>query len=207
MQSRKAQSPILVTLSGIMVFWQPRISVLVAVWIIALHCSRLSYTVLPSATTIEVREEQCQKALFTILVTPSGITMEVREEQPSKACFPILVTLSGITMEVREEQYLKAELPILVTPSGIMVFWQPRISVLVAVWIIALHCSRLSYLVLPSATTIEVIEEQPLKAELPRLVTLFPITKEVRDVQPLKACCPILVTPCPIIRDAMEVQF
>ena len=157
----KAASPILFTLSGIMVFWQPLISVLVAVWIIALHCSRLSYTVLPSATTMEVREEQSSKAVSPILVTPFPITMEVRESQPPKAASPILVTplpitmdlratqdkkasfsilvtLSGIVMEVRESHWLKT-LPILVTPSGIMVFLQTDISLLVAVSIIALH--------------------------------------------------------------------
>ena len=104
--------------------------------------------------------------------------------QYAKAFSPILVTLSGITMEVREEQYLKAELPIPVTLAGIMVFWQPRISVLVAVWIIALHCSRLSYTVLPSATTIEVRDELPSKAPAKILVTFSGITMEVRDVQP-----------------------
>jgi hypothetical protein len=110
--------------------------------------------------------------------------MEVREEQSQNAYSPISVIPSGITMEVREEQSRKAQTPIRVTLSGIMVFWQPRTSVLVAVWIIALHCSRLSHIVFPSATTMEVREEQPEKASCPILVTPFPITMEVREEQP-----------------------
>ena len=48
----------LVTEFGMVVDWHPAIRVLVAVSIIALQFSRESYTVLPLATTMEVREEQ-----------------------------------------------------------------------------------------------------------------------------------------------------
>ena len=59
----------------------------------------------------------------------------------------------------------------LVTVLGMMVFLQPATKVLVAVSIIALQLSRLSYIVFPASTTMEVKEEQPMKAELPILVT------------------------------------
>jgi hypothetical protein len=117
-QSEKAISPIVITLSGIMVFWQPQIRVFVLVSIIALQFSRLSYTVLPSATTMAVSALQPLKAHSPILFTPFPITMEVREEQPQKASSPILVILSGITIEIKDVQ-LKAPFPILWTLSGI----------------------------------------------------------------------------------------
>ena len=51
----------------------------------------------------------------------------------------MLVTLLGIVTEVKEEQPLKAPFSMLVTLLGMIVFWQPAISVLVAVSIIALN--------------------------------------------------------------------
>ena len=94
----------LVTLLGMIVFWQPIMRVLVAVLIIALQFSRLSYTVLPLSTIIDFKLEQLRKALCPILVTLLGIVTEVREEQLEKAIFPILVMLLGIVTEVKEEQ-------------------------------------------------------------------------------------------------------
>ena len=94
----------LVTLLGIVLLLQPINRVLVAVSIIALQLSRLSYLVLPSSTTIEVREEQPPKADFPMLVTLLGIMIEAREEQSPKALSPMLVTLLGMVTEVRERQ-------------------------------------------------------------------------------------------------------
>ena len=75
----------LVTLLGIIVFLQPATRALVAVSIIALQFSLLSYFALPPATTM--------------LVTP---------EQPLNAPFPMLVTLLGIVMLVSPEHQLNA---------------------------------------------------------------------------------------------------
>ena len=97
-----------VTLLGIVLLPQPINRVLVAVSIIALQLSRLSYVVLPSSTTIEVREEQPEKVPYPMLVTLLEIVMEVREEQSRKAQSLMLVTLLGIVIEVREEQPSKA---------------------------------------------------------------------------------------------------
>ena len=96
----------------------------------------------------------------------------------------MLVTLLGIVTDVRPEQSLNALNPMLVTLLGIVVDWHPAIRVLEAVSIMALQFSRESYIVLPLSTTIEVREEQPLKAELPMLVTLLGIVTDVRPEQP-----------------------
>jgi len=71
----------------------------------------------------------------------------------------------------------------LVTLLGITVFWQPVINVLVAVSIMALQPSRLSYTILPSATTIDVKAPQRLNATNPMLVTLLGIVTDFRPVQ------------------------
>ena len=106
----------------------------------------------------------------------------------------MLVTLLGIVIEVREEQPLKALFPMLVTLLGMVVFLHPAISVLVAFSIIALQFSRLSKVVLPGSTTIEVREVQPSKARSLMVVTLLGIVMEVREEQPAKASPPMLVT-------------
>ena len=54
-RSSNAPFPMLVTLAGMMVFSHPATSVLVAVAMMALQFSRESYTLLPSATSMEVR--------------------------------------------------------------------------------------------------------------------------------------------------------
>ena len=61
-QPENADSPMLVTLSGITVFLQPDISLFVAVSIIALQLFLLSYTVLFSSTTILVKPVQPSNA-------------------------------------------------------------------------------------------------------------------------------------------------
>ena len=138
---------------------------------------------LPLSTTIEERAEQPSKAQYPMLVTLLGMVTEVREEQPPKAIIPILVTLLGMVTEVREEQPLKAPYPILVTLLGMVVFLQPTTRVFVAVSIIALQFSRLSYVLLPLSTTIAERAEQPSKALFPILVTLLGIVTEVREEQ------------------------
>ena len=82
----------------------------------------------------------------------------------------------------------------LVTLLGIVVDWHPAIRVLEAVSIMALQFSRELYIVLLLSTTMEVREEQPLKAEPPMLVTLLGIVTDVRPKQSLKAKLPMLVT-------------
>ena len=54
--------------------------------------------------------------------------------------------------------------------------------------------------------TIDVKEEQLLKASYPILVTLLGIVIEVKEVQNLKACSPILVTLSPIVIEVKEEQ-
>ena len=106
----------------------------------------------------------------------------------------MLVTELGMVMEAREEQLLNALPPMLVTELGMVVDWHPAISVLEAVSIMALQFSRESYIVLLLSTSMEVREEQPLKAELSMLVTLLGIVTDVRPEQSLKAKLPMLVT-------------
>ena len=72
-QSANAQSPILVTLLGIIVFPQPKINVFESVSIIALHPFRESYFVFPGSTTMLVKLEQNKNAWLPIFVTLLGI--------------------------------------------------------------------------------------------------------------------------------------
>ena len=58
---------------------------------------------------------------------------------------------------------------------------------------------------LPSVTLARLV--QPLKAELPMLVTLFGITISVNAVQLLKAASPMLVIPLPSVTLARLVQL
>ena len=67
------------------VFLHPTISVLVAVSIIALQLLRLSYTVLPLETVIEVSPLQPENAPYPIVVTVFGMVTEVSPLQPENA--------------------------------------------------------------------------------------------------------------------------
>ena len=87
----------------------------------------------------------------------------------------------------------KAEFSILVILFGITVVLHPCINVLVAVSIIALQLLRLSYMVLPLSTTIDVIPSQPENTSLPIVVALLGITINVRVIQLQKAHSSILV--------------
>jgi hypothetical protein len=135
---------------------------------------------------IEVRDSQYWKVLSPIFVTLTGITIEDKDLQNWKAHPSISVTLLGIIMEVRYLHPLKALFPILVTLLGIMVLWHPYINLFIDVSIIALHCSRLSYTVFPSATTMDVSESHDVKALFPILVTFPGITIDVSDEHSLK---------------------
>ena len=104
LQPSKAHLSILLMPSGMVVLWQPQTRASVWVWMIAWQFCRLSYMVLPSATTIEVRRSQPAKAPLPILVTLLGIVMLVSEEQVEKAPFPIVITLFGIAMDASDEQ-------------------------------------------------------------------------------------------------------
>ena len=66
-------------------FLQPSTKVFVAVSIIALQLSRLSYFALLASTTIEVSDLQYWKAPYPILVMLLGIVIEAREVQSEKA--------------------------------------------------------------------------------------------------------------------------
>ena len=97
LQRLNAESPILVTESGITVFWQPAIKVLVAVSIIALQLLRLSYTVLPESTAMLVKLLQPRNAYFPMLVTEFGMVILVKLLQSSNAYQLILVYPLGMT--------------------------------------------------------------------------------------------------------------
>ena len=100
-QNSKALSPMLVTLAGMTVFLHPKTKLLSIVFIMALQLLRLSYTLFPFATTIDVRPLQPEKVFIPILVTPSGIFISVRLLHPQKATAPMLVTLAGMFIDVR----------------------------------------------------------------------------------------------------------
>ena len=138
LHSRNAFSPMVITVLGITVFLQPAISVLVAVSMMALQSLRLSYTVFPVSTCIDVRPLQPWNALPSMEITELGIVMDVKPLQLLNAAIAMVVTVLGIT-----------------------VFLQPAISVLVAVSMMALQSLRLSYTVFPVSTCIDVRPLQP----------------------------------------------
>ena len=109
----------LVTSSGITVFEQPANREFVAVSMMALQLERESYTLLSSATVIEVKPLQRLKTALPRLVTLLGICKEVNPSHNLNARTPIVVTPSGMVIEVKLLQAQKAASPILVTPSGI----------------------------------------------------------------------------------------
>ena len=91
-----------------MVLLQALINLLVAVSIIALQFSRLSYFGLSFSTTIFVIRQQLEKGLLPIFVTDPGIVTDVRPEHPWKASKPIVVTELGIVTEDKSMQPSKA---------------------------------------------------------------------------------------------------
>ena len=80
---------------GMMVFWQPAISVLESVSMIALQSSRESYIGLFASTFIKERFSQNMKAGTSMLFTLDGITMDTSLLQPRKASFLIHSVLGG----------------------------------------------------------------------------------------------------------------
>ena len=108
MHPLNALSPIDVTELGIIVFLHPKISVFVAVSIIALQLSRESYLLLPLSTVIDVKLGQATKNALPIEVTELEIAIEVKLEQPRNARLPIEVTELGIFIEVKPWQSEKA---------------------------------------------------------------------------------------------------
>ena len=104
----------LVTLLGMVIEVgeeQPFIRLLLAVSIIAMQLSRLSYIGLPSSTVILVNEVQPPNTASPMLVTLLGIKILVNEEQQTNARPLILSTHSEITMLVNEEHPQKALFP------------------------------------------------------------------------------------------------
>ena len=72
----------LVTLAGMTVFLHPETKLLSIVFIMALQLLRLSYTLFPLATTIDVKSLQFANALSPMLVTLAGIFIAVKQLQP-----------------------------------------------------------------------------------------------------------------------------
>lgn len=112
-----ATSPMLVTVLGMTVLRQPEINVLVAVSMIALQLSLLSYTGLPLSTVMFRRNEQELKTPVPMLVTELGMVM-VSMPIWLKALFPMLVKEFGRTMCRNIQQLLKASAPMLVIVFG-----------------------------------------------------------------------------------------
>ena len=125
-QPPKAPEPMEVTLDGIVVFWHPKISSLVDVFIIALQLSLESYTSLFASTFIFVTPLQPPKAPEPMEVTLDGIVMLVSPVQLSKAPEPMEVTLEGMEMLVSPVHLLNAEEPIEVTLDGIVTLVRPE---------------------------------------------------------------------------------
>ena len=138
-------------------------------------------TLLPMVT--EVKPVHPVKALFPMDVTLLGMVTEVKPLQYPKAHSPMDVTLLGIVTEVKPLQSRKALFPMDVTLLGIIVFLHPKMSVLVAVSMIALQLFLESNFGFPDSTTI-VVKPQPEKALSPMDVTLWGIITKVKPLQP-----------------------
>ncbi len=201
MQPEKAESPISVTLDGIFVFLHPATRVLLAVSIIPLQFSLLSYFAFPSDTFRLSKLLQPQNALSSISVTLNGISTLVKPMQPSKAKLPISVTLDGISTLIKPMQPSKAEPHIPVILDGIFVFLHPNTRVLLAVSIIPLQFSLLSYFAFPSDTFRLSKLLQPPNAPLSIFITLDGISTLVKPLQFRKALKPIFVTSSPFSSD------
>ena len=78
-----------------MVVLHPKINVFVAVSMMALQPSLLSYTVFPSSTVMLAKESHEEKASSPMLVTPLGMVMLFNSPHRQKASFLISVKLSG----------------------------------------------------------------------------------------------------------------
>jgi hypothetical protein len=161
----KALSPILVTLSGITVSAQPIIKVLLAVSMMALQSSLLSYTSL---------------ALSTVMLPKT-----LPNAPPS-----IWVILAGIKSE---NDLQNASAPMPVTLSGILVASHPITIVSVAVSMTALQSFLLSYFSLSLSTAMLVNSEHSWNGLPSMLVTLPGITIEVKLLQNQNAFLPMLV--------------
>ena len=164
--------------------------------------SSTRFTPLPIIT--DVRASQKAKAKPFMAVTPSGIVIEVSDVHPSKADSPMRVTLLGIAIEAMCFLPRNAFGDIAVIPSGIMVVLLPASKVFVLVMMMALQLLRLSYVGLPSSTTI-VESGQRENARSPIEVTLFGMTIEVKE-QDSKVYVPILVTVFGIVISLSEEQ-
>ena len=99
-------------------FLHPQTKVFVAVSIIALLLSLLSYFLLSTATITDDSPEQPENAESPILVTELPMVTDVRLLQPENASSPILVTELGMVMDIRLLQPENAYFPILVTELG-----------------------------------------------------------------------------------------
>ena len=93
---------------GMILLWQPKINVFVAVSIKQL--STLWYFSFLLSTTIFIKPLQPENADLPMLVTESGIVILVKPLQPENAESPMLVTESGIVRLVKLLQPSNAEL-------------------------------------------------------------------------------------------------
>lgn len=123
--SRKADCPMLVTPSGMTVFWHPKISVLLFVSINALQFSRLSYAVFPASTFIVSRPLHSPNARYPISTTPFGIINSFKLLQPLNALPCISVTSSGRLISFKLLQFSNAQAWIHLTPSGRLMLINP----------------------------------------------------------------------------------
>ena len=190
----KAYAPMLVTLSGKIVFVPPNTKVLLSVSIIPLHASLLSYFSFSSATCMSVKLSHPLNASFAIFVTLLEMLKFIRLSQSPKAPELILVTSSGIINSVSSLQPQKALLPMFVTLLGIFVFLHPKSRVLLLVSIIPLQLSLLSYFSFPFATRIDDRLSQNENASPLISITLLGISILSKLEQRENALYPIFVT-------------
>jgi hypothetical protein len=134
-----------------------------------------------------------------------GIQKFTNDVQWANAPHDIFVTDVGIDIDSREVRCEKACAPISTTDSGIVVVQHPTRILFAAVSMIALQLSRESKILLPSATTTDTKEEQPIKGLpklwSPNLCTDAGIATDLIDTQSLKALLPIHSTPSGITID------
>jgi hypothetical protein len=122
---KKAASPILETLFGILLFFVPDIIVLSELRI-RLFPSLLKCE-LPETTSILAKFIHCVNGLPTIFETLTGMVIVVSPEQRSKALEPIVVTVFGMITEFKLCNPAKACPLIVATPFGIVLFLVPDI--------------------------------------------------------------------------------
>ena len=155
---------------------------------------------------IPVSAVQFSKVLFSMIVKFWGNLTVVRFTQSENVFSSILVTVLGISMDMSPLHPLNARSTMAVTPLGTKLFLQPAISSLVAVSMIALQFSRLSYVGLPSSTMMLSSPLHSANAPFLIVVILLGILMLVSPVQPLNIYNPMFVHLSGTVKFVSPVQ-